>query len=90
MIEPTLPDPEQVLSSTIERQRQLLMASRKATLDAFQVYARTATAVADGQDKLAVATSDVEWLSRLLRAQASFTREMLDAAEKFTNEVMEP
>jgi hypothetical protein len=88
MIEPTLPDPEQVLATIVERQRQMMLAGRKAALDVLQVYSQTATAFADSQEKLA-AESEVEWLSRLLRAQATFTREVLDASEKFARDVMD-
>jgi hypothetical protein len=88
MNEQTLPDPEQMLASIMERQEQMLTAGRKATLEALQVYSQTATAFADSQDKLAD-SSEVEWLSRLLRAQANFTRDVLDASEKFTRDVME-
>jgi hypothetical protein len=56
MTEQTLPDPEQVLAQIVERQRQMLMAGRKATLDALQGYAHTASAVADSQEKLAAAS----------------------------------
>jgi hypothetical protein len=88
MNEQTLPDPEQMLASIMERQEQMLTAGRKATLEALQVYSQTATAFADSQDKLADA-SEVEWLSRLLRAQANFTRDVLDASEKYARDVME-
>jgi hypothetical protein len=88
MIEPTLPDPDQIVATVLERHQHMLMAGRKATLDALHVCAQTANAFADSQEKLA-AMSEVEWLSRLLRAQAGFTREMLDASAKFTRELME-
>jgi hypothetical protein len=88
MIEQTLPDPEQMLTSIMERQGQMLTAGRKATLDALQTYTETASAVADSQEKLAAA-SEVEWMSRLLRAQASFTRAVLDASSKFADEVLQ-
>jgi hypothetical protein len=84
----TLPDPEQLLGDIIERQRQLFMTGRKATLDALEVYAQMAGAIADSQEKLAD-SSDIEWLSRLLRAQAALTRELIDASTRFTREVME-
>jgi hypothetical protein len=88
MIEQTLPDPEQMLAGIMERQGEMLSAGRKATLDAFQTYTETASAIADSQEKLAAA-SEVEWLSRLLRAQASFTRAVLDASAKFADEILD-
>jgi hypothetical protein len=88
MTEPMLPDPEELFASIIDRQRQLLMAGRKATFDVLDAYSQTARAFADSHERLADA-SEVEWLSRLLRAQACFTREVLDASAKFAREVME-
>jgi hypothetical protein len=88
MPEQTLLEPEQVLASIVERQKQMLSAGRKATLDVVQVYVETASAFADSQEKLA-AMSEVEWLSRLLLAQANFTRDVVDASAKFAREVME-
>jgi hypothetical protein len=88
MTEQTLPDPEQVLQSLIEGQQQMLVAGRQATLDALQASAQSASAFADAQESLAAA-SQVEWVSRLLRAQASFTREMADASARFARDVME-
>ena len=86
MHEQTLPDPEELLASMMERQESMLGAGRKATLDALNVYAQTANAFADSQEKLAAA-SEVEWLSRFLLAQANFTRDVLDASAKFARDV---
>jgi hypothetical protein len=88
MNEQTLPDPEEMLAGVMERQQEMFEAGRKAALEALQVYSQTANAFGDSQDKLADA-SEVEWLSRLLRAQATFTRDVLDASEKFTRDVMQ-
>jgi hypothetical protein len=86
MAEQMPPDPEQVLASFMERHEQMLTAGRRATLDGLQAYEQTLSAFADSQEKLADST-DVDWLSRLLRAQAGFTREVVDALGKFTREV---
>jgi hypothetical protein len=88
MVEQTPPDPEQVLASIMDQQKQVFTAGRKATLDGLQAYEQTLSAFADSQEKLADST-DVDWLSRLLRAQAGFTREVVDALGKFTREVMD-
>jgi hypothetical protein len=88
MAEQMPPDPEQVLASFMDRHKQMLTTGRRATLDGLQAYEQTLSAFAESQEKLAAA-SEVEWLSRLLRAQASFTREVVDAISKFTREVME-
>jgi hypothetical protein len=88
MVEQTLPDPEELLASMAERQRHMFAAGRKAMLDVVQTYAQTASAFADSQEQLAAA-SEVEGVSRFLLAQASFTREVLDATVKFVNEAIE-
>jgi hypothetical protein len=88
MAEQTLHDGEQLLGSMKERQEQALTAGRKATLDFVQAYEHTLYELAESQEKLAAA-SEVEWLSRVLRAQAGFTREVVDASAKFAREVME-
>jgi uncharacterized protein (DUF2384 family) len=88
MAEQTLHDPEEVLASIMERQEEVLRAGRKASVDALQAYEQTLSAFADSQEKLAAA-SEVEWLSRHLRAQASLTREVGDAFAKFAREVMD-
>ena len=86
MIGHTPPDAEQVLASIAERQRDMLMAGRSAMLEALDAYVQTADAFAESQEKLAAA-SDIEWLNRLLRAQAGFTRDVVDAAAKFARDV---
>jgi hypothetical protein len=86
--EQTLPDLDDMLASFGERQMQMSIASRQAMMEFVQAYIETAGGVADSQEKLAGATN-VEWQSRILRAQASFTREVLEASKKFAQEVME-
>ncbi|HTE59581.1 MAG TPA: hypothetical protein VK631_04475 [Solirubrobacteraceae bacterium] len=88
MAEQMPPDPEQVLASFMERHQQMITAGRRATLDGLQAYEQTLSAFADSQEQLAAA-SEVEWLSRLLTAQAGFTREVVNAISKFTHDVME-
>lgn len=39
-------------------------------------YEKTLTSIADQQDKAAEQTSEVEWLSSVIDAQARFTRDM--------------
>jgi hypothetical protein len=88
LTEHTLPDPDDMLASFGERQQQMTMASRQAMLEFLQAYAETASGFAESQEKLASATK-VEWLSRFLRAQAAFTREVIDASRRFAREVMD-
>jgi hypothetical protein len=88
MAEQTLHDPEEMLASIMERQEQVLNAGRKASLDALQAYEQTLSALAESQEKLAAA-SEVEWLSRHLRAQANLTRDVGDAFAKFARDVID-
>jgi hypothetical protein len=84
----TLPEPEQLVAGFAEGRRRMRMAGCRSALDAFQTYAQTAFALADSQEKLA-ATSELEWLSRLLQAQAIFTREVAEASERFARSLMD-
>jgi hypothetical protein len=88
MVEQTLHDPEEVIASMMERSEEVLKAGQKASLDVLQTYEQTLSAVAESQEKLAAA-SEFEPLSRLLLAQATFTREVGDAFAKFAREVMD-
>ena len=88
MTEHTLPDPDDLLASFGERQRQMTVAGRQAMLEFLQAYAETASGFAESQEKLASATK-VESLSRFMRAQAAFTRDVIEASRKFAQEVMD-
>jgi hypothetical protein len=88
MAEQFVHDPEKVLASIRDRQEHLLAAGRKTNLELLDAYEQSLSAFADSQDKLA-SMSEVEWLSRLLRAQASFTREVADASGKFARELLQ-
>jgi hypothetical protein len=81
-------DPQKVFASIRDRQEQMLAAGRKTRLELLDTYRQSLGAVADSQEKVA-ALSDVEWLSRLLRAQAGFTRELADASGKFARELLQ-
>jgi hypothetical protein len=88
MAEQFVPDPEKVLASIRDSQEHLFAAGRKTRLEFLDAYEQTLSAFADSQDKLA-SMSEVEWLSRLLKAQASFTRELVDASGKFARELLQ-
>jgi hypothetical protein len=81
-------DREDILSEMRERNEQFLAAGRRTGLEFAEALEQTLSAVADAQEKLAE-TSEVEWLSRLLHAQATFTRSMGDASAKFTRELID-
>jgi hypothetical protein len=81
-------NPEEILASMRDRQEQILEAGRKTRLELVDAYGQSLGAVADSQDKLA-GVSDVEWLNRILRAQASFTRGFADASGKFARELLQ-
>jgi hypothetical protein len=61
------------------------MQTQTEMVDAFQ---QSLEAVAEAQEKLA-ASSEVEWLTKLLQAQATFTRDMAEASGKFARTLLE-
>lgn len=81
-------DPEELFARTMDRHSELGSAGRQAMLDALQTYAAAADAFADAQDHLATMTN-VESVSRLLRANATFTREVIEAADRFARNVID-
>jgi hypothetical protein len=81
-------NPEELLAGLRDRQEQLLEAGRKTRLEFLDACGQSLSAFADSQDKLA-SVSDVEWLNRILRAQASFTRGVADASGKFARELLQ-
>jgi hypothetical protein len=82
-----LTDDEHLLDGMRERTEQLLDASRRTRLDLAEAAHETLGAVADAHDKLADA-SEVEWMARLLRAQASFTRSVGEASARFARDLL--
>jgi hypothetical protein len=68
---------------TAERLRalneQIIEASKRSGQAYLEAYEANLKAIADHQAKLA-GSSDVDWVSTLLNAQADFTREMARAA----------
>jgi hypothetical protein len=83
-----LRDPEEIVASLRERNEQLLEVGRSARLDLIQSYEQALSALADSREQLADA-SQIEWLSRVLRAQAGFTREIAEASGKFARELLD-
>jgi hypothetical protein len=61
------------------------MQTQNEMVDAFQ---QSLEAVAEAQEKLA-SSSEVEWLTKLLQAQATFTRDMAEASGKFARTLLE-
>ena len=61
------------------------MQTQIEMVDAFQ---QSLEAVAEAQEKLA-SSSEVEWLTKLLQAQATFTRDMAEASGKFARTLLE-
>jgi hypothetical protein len=84
-----LRDPEEIVASLQERSEQILEVGRRTRLDLIESYEQALGALAESREKLADA-SENEWLSRVLRAQAGFTREIAEASGKFAREVLEP
>jgi hypothetical protein len=88
MTQPPLRDREQILESIRERNEQIISAGRQTRIELLEAFEQTLSAFADSQEKLAD-SSEVEWLSRLLRAQATFTRDVTDASGKFARHLLE-
>ena len=82
-------DPEKIVASIRDGQEELLTAGRTTMIEAAEAMEQTLGMFADADDKLAEAT-EVEWMSRALRARASFTRDMLGASSRFTRELLTP
>jgi hypothetical protein len=87
MTDQSIQDPEKIVAAVREQQEQLLSAGRTAWLELTDTLRETLSAVAEGQDKLAE-TTEVEWLSRILRAQATFARDLLEASSRFARDVV--
>jgi hypothetical protein len=82
-------DPEKIVATIRDGQEELLTAGRTTMIEAAEAMEQTLGMFADADDKLAEAT-EVEWVSRLLRARASFTRDMLSASSRFARELLTP
>jgi hypothetical protein len=82
-------DPEKIVASIRDGQEELFTAGRTSMIEAAEAMEQTLGMFADADDKLAEAT-EVEWVSRLLRARASFTRDLLSASSRFTRELLTP
>lgn len=80
-------DGGQLLDGIREQADQLLDASRRTRLDLAEAAGETLAAVADAQEKLAE-TSELEWMGRLLRAQATFTRRFGEASAQFARDLL--
>jgi len=82
-------DPEKIVAALRVGHEELLASGRKTMLEATDAVEQTLGMFADADDKLADAT-DVEWMSRLLRARAAFSRDMLSASSRFARQVLAP
>jgi hypothetical protein len=82
-------DPEQIVAAIRDGQGELLASGRKTAVEAAEALEQTLAMFADADDKLAEAT-DIEWMSRLLRARATFTRELLAASSRFARDLLVP
>jgi hypothetical protein len=82
-------DPEKIVAGMRDGQEELLSAGRTTMIEAAEALEQALGMFADTDDKVAEAT-EVEWMSRLLRARASFTRDLLSASSRFTRELLTP
>jgi hypothetical protein len=80
---------EQIFTTLRDRNELMLEAGRQTRLELLAAFERTATALAASQEELAD-KAEVEWLSKLLRAQGAFTREVAEASGRFGRGLLEP
>lgn len=80
-------DGEQLLAGMREQTEQLFAASRRTRLDLTGAAQEAIAAVADAQEQLAD-MSELEWMARLLRAQATFMRSIGDASAHFARDLL--
>lgn len=85
----TTQDPEKIMAGIRDGQEELLTAGRTTMIEAAEAMEQTLGMFADADEKLAEAT-EVEWVSRVLRARAMFTRELLGASSRFARELLTP
>jgi hypothetical protein len=85
----TTQDPEKIMADIRDGQEELLTAGRTTMIEAAEAMEQTLGMFADADEKLAEAT-EVEWVSRVLRARAVFTRDLLSASSRFTRELLTP
>jgi hypothetical protein len=88
MTEQTMFDHDNVMEGFRAQNEQLIAAALRSQRELFEVIEQSLLAVAEAQEKMADA-SEAEWLSKLLRAQAGFTRDLVDASSKFAHELQE-
>ena len=84
-------DPE-ARRNEVQLQRAKEQAARREALEQTKItlaaFERIATGIASSQEELAD-KAEVEWLSRLLRAQGAFTREVAEASGRFGRGLLE-
>jgi hypothetical protein len=79
---------EKIFMTLQERNELMLSAGRQTRLELLAAFERIATGIASSQEELAD-KAEVEWLSRLLRAQGAFTREVAEASGRFGRGLLE-
>jgi hypothetical protein len=82
------PDPQAIVAGLRERNELILAAGRRTQLDVIAAYEQALDALADSHQQLADA-SEIDWLSRVMRAAATFTREFGEASGKLAREWLE-
>jgi hypothetical protein len=82
-------DPEKIVAGIRDGQEELLTAGRTTMIEAAEAMEQTFSMFADADDKLAEST-EIDWMSRMLRARAAFTRDLLSASSRFTRELLTP
>jgi hypothetical protein len=80
-------DPDQIADRIREVNEQVLENGRKAGVEFLEGYEQLLRTVADYQDKMADA-SQVDWVTNIVRAQASFTRDIATAYTKAVRDTL--
>jgi|tagenome__1003787_1003787.scaffolds.fasta_scaffold18529984_1 hypothetical protein len=71
-------DVDQVIASIRELNDHLLETGRRAGLGFLEAYEQNLRTLTDYEEKLAD-SSQIDWFSQMLRAQANFTRDVASA-----------
>lgn len=85
---PSQADTEQVADRIRELNEQAIEVGRTAGLSYLEAYERTLHNVADYQERVAE-NSQVDWVTNMLRAQASFTRDVTGAYAASTRDLLQ-
>jgi hypothetical protein len=82
-------DIDQVIASIRELNDHILETGRRAGLGFLEAYEQNLRTLSDYEEKLAD-SSQVDWFSTMLRAQANFTRDVVTAYTEAARTALKP